>query len=224
MGRANQRPLFFRIPISGAVVVPRHPRLIGAHGCAQVNSFNESSSNDSLPGQFMKWADEKMTWLGDGLWLASFCGHALLDLAGFWLELYRDSDAFIIAHSIPFPFVIIAIIFYSYLWFLFLLHCTLVIFPFSFPLITVQVTDPPAGRMYPVCILVYLPCTQAISRQCFLEKGQVLVVNNTKYYPCCTSLFMIGVYTKQQHAGQVACCFLIVNDIMWCLQVVLPDW
>lgn len=29
--------------------------------CNEVNSFNENSSNDSLPGQFMKWADEKMT-------------------------------------------------------------------------------------------------------------------------------------------------------------------
>ena len=30
---------------------------------AQMNSFNETTSNDSLPGQFMKWADQKMTFL-----------------------------------------------------------------------------------------------------------------------------------------------------------------
>jgi len=29
--------------------------------CNEMNSFNETTSNDSLPGQFMKWADQKMT-------------------------------------------------------------------------------------------------------------------------------------------------------------------
>lgn len=40
---------------------------------AQMNSFNETTSNDSLPGQFMKWADQKMTFLDPHVKCATTC-------------------------------------------------------------------------------------------------------------------------------------------------------
>ena len=47
-----------------------------------MNSFNESTAKDSLPGQFMKWADEKMPLLGFALGVTGE-GFRKMEMLGF---------------------------------------------------------------------------------------------------------------------------------------------